>query len=630
MASRGDIQAGKAFVELYVKNSALVKGLNDAKKQLQGLGKSIMGVGAILTGAGAAIVTPLVAAVSQFAAMGSELADMSARTGMAAGSLAELKFAAEQSGAGIEDVEIAIKKMQKEGITGTFDEVAAKIAAIEDPAKRTQAALETWGKSGTKLLPMIANLAALRQEARDLGLVPTEEAVGLADAIGDAFDAVRSVMKAVVFNIGAALAPVLLPALKTVVSIAAWFNRWSKTNGEIIRSVLLIGGGLLSGGAAITAIGALVFGLGTAFGAVATVATTVASIVGGLLSPVVLMTAAVIGGVVAWTRFTSSGRAAVEAVRDFAMPIIGTIRETLGGIGDALTAGKLELAGKIAVMGLRLVFMQGLDAITGMIGGTLGAALGDVGSRVINGDLKGAWQSAVAFMGKMWADFTGGIVGLFVQAADAILRKWQAMVSAIANSLLEQSANGGLVGKAVSKVLGVDLQEEQKRLDKINARGAKLGTFNTSQTDSLGFAQSGVGASVNGMASPIKEFLDTFKSTAENAAAEAGGKLTSRLGATPSAEVSRLQDELAELRRQAEDAKKNAADAKGATAAGLDVGGLKASASVVGFSGAALLASGFGGGMQDMAKDIRAQLIEQRKQSTHLKALAEKEGALVT
>ena len=45
MAGRSDIQAGKAFVELYVKNSLLVKGLNEAKAQLQGLGKNIMAIG---------------------------------------------------------------------------------------------------------------------------------------------------------------------------------------------------------------------------------------------------------------------------------------------------------------------------------------------------------------------------------------------------------------------------------------------------------------------------------------------------------------------------------------------------------------------------------------------------------
>ena len=48
MASRGDIEAGKAFITLYIKNSLLMKGLNDIKQRMQGLGSSIMGIGGAL------------------------------------------------------------------------------------------------------------------------------------------------------------------------------------------------------------------------------------------------------------------------------------------------------------------------------------------------------------------------------------------------------------------------------------------------------------------------------------------------------------------------------------------------------------------------------------------------------
>ena len=95
------------------------------------------------------------------------------------------------------------------GLGSDFDKVAADIAAIEDPAKRTEAAFEAWGKSGVKLLPMVDSLKELRQQARDLGLVPTEEAVSMADAIGDSLDQVKSVFSATLFEIGAAIAPVL-------------------------------------------------------------------------------------------------------------------------------------------------------------------------------------------------------------------------------------------------------------------------------------------------------------------------------------------------------------------------------------------------------------------------------------
>ena len=55
----------------------------------------------------------LAAGTAQFAEYGSQLNDMSIRTGIAASTLGELKYAAEQSGASLEDVESGVRKAQK-------------------------------------------------------------------------------------------------------------------------------------------------------------------------------------------------------------------------------------------------------------------------------------------------------------------------------------------------------------------------------------------------------------------------------------------------------------------------------------------------------------------------------------
>src|SRR5262245_56494319 len=121
MASRSDIEAGKAHIVLYVKNSALTQGLKAAQQSLQGFGSRIAGIGASLTALGAGLLTPLAGAVAHFTQMGSELADVSARTGVAASSLSELKFAAEQSGASLSDVEAALKNMARKGLGSDID-----------------------------------------------------------------------------------------------------------------------------------------------------------------------------------------------------------------------------------------------------------------------------------------------------------------------------------------------------------------------------------------------------------------------------------------------------------------------------------------------------------------------------
>ena len=462
MASRSDIEAGKAHVLVYVKNQ-VAAGLNAIGGQLKGLGSQAMSAGTGISAAGAAIIAPFVAAISHFTDAGSALADMSARTGQSVGSLAELKFAAEQTGSSLEAVEKAIKFQQKSGSTETFDEIAARISAIEDPAKRTQAAIKAWGKAGTELLPMVNNLAALRQEARDLGLVPTEEAVNMADAIGDSLDKVKGVFSATLFEIGAAIAPVLIPALDITVKIAATVGRWIRENSQLVRTIALIGAGLLAAGAAVTAIGGAIFVLGTAFTAIAGAVTAVGAILGTslatILSPVGILVAVLGGAALLWLKFSDSGKAAISAVMAELAPFLHTIKGTLQGIFDALAGGDLMLAGKIAITGLQLVLQQGLLRIVEMIGGTLGDALGSIGTDLIQGDFAGAWQTAVAGMAATWDSFAAGIVEVMAAVVGKIKQLWDAAVIGIRGSIaglrgiVGVTLGGTKAGKALDTLL---------------------------------------------------------------------------------------------------------------------------------------------------------------------------------
>lgn len=65
--SRGDIQAGRAFVELFVKNNAFMRGMRDMRRDLANAGKDIQAIGQKLAGIGVAIGAPLAAAVKRFA-----------------------------------------------------------------------------------------------------------------------------------------------------------------------------------------------------------------------------------------------------------------------------------------------------------------------------------------------------------------------------------------------------------------------------------------------------------------------------------------------------------------------------------------------------------------------------------
>jgi hypothetical protein len=183
MASSSSIKAGSAYVELFTKDSRLVKGLNDASKRLDAFGKGLQGIGTKMAMLGAGVVAPLAGAAKRFADMGSDMVDMSQRTGVSVEALSELGFAAEQSGADMGTLEGSLKKMQKmlfEAASGSqsaqetlaslglsvaqlsklspdeqFKAIADRMSQITDPTLKTATAMAIFGKSGTQLLPML-------------------------------------------------------------------------------------------------------------------------------------------------------------------------------------------------------------------------------------------------------------------------------------------------------------------------------------------------------------------------------------------------------------------------------------------------------------------------------------------
>jgi hypothetical protein len=256
-----DIKAGQAYVELALKNN-LTKPLAAAGKQLRSFGAGI-------AAGGTAILAPFIKGIQHFAAFGSELKDMSTRTGIGATALAELGYAAEQTGASMEEVEGGVRKMQKfiqSAVDGSheartelaslglsmaqlqgkkpdeqFQLIADKIALIADPTKRAAAAMKLLGRGGTQLLPMIMEMKELRQKARDLGLAPSEAAVEAADKVGDAMKDVESATDAVMFEIGAAVAGPVLAALKGITKIITTTREWIEDNQAVVRSIAAVG-----------------------------------------------------------------------------------------------------------------------------------------------------------------------------------------------------------------------------------------------------------------------------------------------------------------------------------------------------------------------------------------------------
>ena len=191
---------------------------------------------------GAAAITGFgINAVKDFVQVGDELDKMSKRLGISVESLSELKFAAEQSGASLDDIEKGTKKLAStvfdanNGIKASSDAfealglnaamlqdlspeqqflaVAAALAEVENASTRAALAQDVFGRAGTTLLPLVAEgaegLAELRQQASDLGNTYTTEAAAKAALFADTLNELKQTVGGLGREIGEKVVPIL-------------------------------------------------------------------------------------------------------------------------------------------------------------------------------------------------------------------------------------------------------------------------------------------------------------------------------------------------------------------------------------------------------------------------------------
>lgn len=201
--------------------------------------------------------------------------------------------------------------------------------------------------------------------------------------------------------------------------------------------------------------GPLLSGLSTALFVIPAVGAALSA----LLSPAGLVIAAITGGAVAWVKYSEQGKAALTAVVEAFAPIIETAKITMAGVKDAIASGNWKAAADIAMAGLKVGFLQGLVAIQDATGGGFEKVLRTVG-KVADGILE-VWDWTTGHLKSMWDKWGAGVLDTMSKVAAAIPGLWQSSVESTANWMLAQSAQGGVVGKVFSSILGVDMADEQ-------------------------------------------------------------------------------------------------------------------------------------------------------------------------
>jgi hypothetical protein len=453
MASAQGIRAGAAYVELYTKDNRLVKGLAAAAQKLKAFGASLMGIGTQMAGLGVALLTPFLGAAKVFADMGSDLVDMSQRTGVTVEALSELGFAAGQSGADMETLEGGLRRMQKlivEAAGGSaearqalqrlgltvadlkalsldeqFKLIADKLSAIENPTLRAALAMDIFGKSGTRLLPLLSGgakgIEELQEQARELGLTISTEDAQAAEAFGDAIDTLWKVLKKAVFTIGSALAPSLKDLAEWITRTVKNISDWIGQNKDLVVTIFQIAAAVLAGGLALIALGAAFSAIGAAIGAVVTIISgigtaigVIGSVIGALLSPIGL----VIAGLTALAAFfllaTDTGSQALEWLGEQFNALKDTALAAWQGIADALAAGDIALAAKIVWLTLKMEWQKGVLWLEekwlefkNFFVDTFFRAVFAI-SRFMNdawAGLQVAWVETTAFLSNAWTSF---------------------------------------------------------------------------------------------------------------------------------------------------------------------------------------------------------------------------------
>lgn len=397
MPGSNDIKAGGAYVEVGAKDKNLFDKMKAAEARVKAFGAGIMSVGRQVALAGIAFITPFVLMANSFADAGARLEQLSAKTGISVEALSSLEFAARATGLTLEQIADAAKgttqflqaaaagsddtrqALRSLGITlqqlnsanpeERFRLLADRIARIPDPTRRAALAMRVFGEAGLQLLPLLNQgadgIARLEDRARELGLVMSAGDARAAAELRTAIQTLWQVFARLGQVIGAAVTPDLMDFLTVVNGLIGGAIRWINKNRELVALVFRIGAAVVVAGAAIALLGAVIYVGGLGIGVFTSVLSICTGVVTGfkvvvttLYAILGLLPLALIAIGAAFLYFSGVGSAAINDAREGFGQLYETATGTWQGIVNAISAGDLQLAFRVATAGLRLLWAQ--------------------------------------------------------------------------------------------------------------------------------------------------------------------------------------------------------------------------------------------------------------------------------
>lgn len=243
------IEIFRLFGSIFVDNEKANKSISETDQKAGGLAsklgdgiKTAAKWGAAITGAAVAGGAALFGMATKAAGTTDRIDKLSQKIGISRQGFQEWEFILSQSGTDIEKLQMGMKTLVAQvdqadkgvgkgadnfarlGIsvrdtTGKlkdqetlFNEVMVALQNMEDGTEKARLANELLGRSGSELMPLLNGAAgsidAMKQQAQELGLVISDEAVDAGVAFTDTMDQMKRSLGAVFTQIGAAVIPI--------------------------------------------------------------------------------------------------------------------------------------------------------------------------------------------------------------------------------------------------------------------------------------------------------------------------------------------------------------------------------------------------------------------------------------
>lgn len=281
-----------------------------------------------------------------------------------------------------------------------FNETVAALSRVANETERDTLAMAIFGKSANDLSGIIddggAALHELGQEAEDMGLILSQDALDGANAFNDAIDRTKAIVSGDLMKAGAQLAETLTPILEDIVGfIAEVVNAFANLPAGVQEGILAFA--LLT-----AAISPVAGAISSVMGTISNITTgfdTLSTTVGGLTGPVssafgaftsflagpagvVVLVAAAVAGIAVMYEHCEWLRDGLDQLDKWVTGVFTTdFTESFGAIGEVINAWMHNM--QAVYEGVKTIFGGLVDFVNG----------------VFTGDWERAWEGVVTVFG---------------------------------------------------------------------------------------------------------------------------------------------------------------------------------------------------------------------------------------